>query len=233
MTRRSHSVIAASGWPLIALALVLAAVSGQFNQALALFFVLMAVLLSYLFRDPWRTVPSDPLAIVCPVDGVVEAVALHNNPLTAHRDQRVSIRLHKGGAFTVHSPIEGKILTLRRDAPDVKNRGKYVRALSILVRTDEGDDVVLVIHRGFLGHYPRYYQQAGERVGQGGRLSYVPFGTRVDVYIPGSSSIDVNVGDKLSAGASKIGHLVHHKSSVLGGSYDSRARTQGSQRSHA
>lgn len=209
MGRRFHSPVSLAGWPLFLAAIVLAAIGAQFSAYLAWPFLALLCLLLYLFRDPWRTVPADPLAVVAPVDGRVIDIVRVNNPLTDHFDRRISLQIAKTGAYVVHSAVEGNIMTLRRNGPDTEHRGHYITALSIKVCTDEGDDVVTVVHRGYLGHYPRCYHRPGERVGQGRRLSYVPFGTQLDIYVPDTSRIEVAPGDTLVAGESILAHFVH------------------------
>ncbi len=209
MGRRAHSPVSLTGWPLFAAAALLALVCFQFSLILALFFCLIFITLLYLFRDPWRSIPADPLAVVSPIDGHVVEIAPMNNPQTDHLDQRITIDFSKTGAYAVHSVTEGKITALSRNAPNIEQRGKNITALSIVIRTDEQDDVVMVVHRGHLGHYPKCYHHTGERVGQGRRVSYIPFGRRVDVYIPDTSRVDVKVGDRLVAGESVLAHFVH------------------------
>lgn len=209
MGRRAHSPISLTGWPLFAAAALLALISLQFSIILVLFFCAVFFALLYLFRDPWRTIPADPLAIVAPVDGRVVEIVKMNNPQTDHLDQRITIDIAKTGAYAVHSVTEGKITTMSRNAPDINNRGKNISALSTVVRTDEKDNVVMVVHRGYLGHYPKCYHQTGERVGQGRRLSYIPFGRRVDVYIPDTARLDISDGDRIVAGESVLAHFVH------------------------
>jgi len=206
--RRAHSPISLAGWPLFLAAALLAIVSFQYSIIVTLFFCFVLFVLLYLFRDPWRSIPADPLAVIAPVDGQILEIAKMNNPQTDHLDQRITIALSKTGAYAVHSVTEGKITTISRNAPDITRRGKNMTALSIVLRTDEDDDVVMVVHRGYLGHYPRCYHYTGERVGQGRRLSYIPFGRRVDVYVPDSARIDVKSGDRVTAGESILAHFV-------------------------
>jgi phosphatidylserine decarboxylase len=76
------------------------------------------------------------------------------------------------------------------------------------LRSDEGDDIVLVIiSRRFVS--PRCYLQLGQRTGQGQRCGYVPFGSRVEVLLPLSTRIRVAVDDVVRAGSDVIATLVH------------------------
>ena len=70
-----HYIIAREGWLPIATTVVLGAVVQNFlglYWALPLWFCALALL--YLYRDPNRVVPSLPLAIVSPLDGIVRQI---------------------------------------------------------------------------------------------------------------------------------------------------------------
>ncbi len=209
MGRRSHSPIASAGLPFLIAAALLALLAAQFHLLYAIPFLAAFFFLLYLFRDPWRTIPADPLGIVAPIDGHVVEIVNTNNPLTAHQDKRITIQFNWLGAYTVHSATEGKISNLRQNGPDTERRGKNRRALCVYVVTDEKDDVIMVVHRGLLANFPRIYHRAGERVGQGRRLSYVPFGKRIDLYVPMTAKVNVSKGDKLVAAETILAHFVH------------------------
>jgi phosphatidylserine decarboxylase len=77
------------------------------------------------------------------------------------------------------------------------------------LQTDEGDDLVMVMHRGALRNLPQCYVQVGERVGQGQRCGYVSMGGRVEVYLPCNSRPLAKPGSQVRAGADVIATLVH------------------------
>ena len=47
----------------------------------------------------------------------------------------------------------------------------------------------------------------GDRVSRGQRFGMICFGSRLDVYLPQDVTIDVAVGDKVTAGVSILGYL--------------------------
>jgi phosphatidylserine decarboxylase len=163
-----------------------------------------ALCLAYLFRDPEREIPPVPLAVVSPCDGTVAAVESTHDPYLARDAIRITIRMSRTGVFTTRSPVEGKVL----EPANVVTSGDTMPH-GVWLKTDEGDDIVIVMHRGPLGNAPRCYVQFGERVGQGQRCGFIHLGSRVDLYLPPNSKIKVTVGDQVAAGADVLATLVH------------------------
>lgn len=156
----------------------------------------------YLYRDPARQVPAAPLAVVSPADGRISAIETVKDPYIEREAQRVSIRMHPYGVFSTRSPAEGKMLEPRRSVDQSLPHGVWLK-------TDEGDDLVIVMNRGPLRNPPRCYVRFGERVGQGQRCGFITLGSTVDLYLPLNSRIKVKEGDRVHAGADVIAQLVH------------------------
>jgi phosphatidylserine decarboxylase len=167
----------------------------------------------YFFRDPERTIPSDPLALVSPADGTVTDIGEVDEPdFPGGRAFRISIFL---SVFNVHVnrvPRSAQVVALRYFP------GKFVDAR----RADCG-----VINEQFWidleEHHPprrlRVKQVAGaiarrivctlkpgEQVWVGDRLGMIKFGSRTDVLLPVSESVEVQV---------KVGDTVQGGSTVL------------------
>ena len=76
-----HPLVAHEGRWHIALAVAAAgAVHYYFDWMWALPLWGLAILVTVLFRDPPRTIPADPLGVVCPADGRVVAVEDTRDP---------------------------------------------------------------------------------------------------------------------------------------------------------
>ena len=67
----------------------------------------------YLYRDPHREIPSSPLAVVSPADGVVTAVEEVSDPYLNREAVRLDIRMSYAGVYSTRSPVEGKVLEPR------------------------------------------------------------------------------------------------------------------------
>jgi phosphatidylserine decarboxylase len=156
----------------------------------------------YLYRDPHREIPSSPLAVVSPADGVVTSVEEVSDPYLDREAVRLDIHMNHAGVYSTRSPVEGKIL-------EPKNSANGAQPHGVWLKTDEDDDLVVVMHRGPLHNLPRCYVRIGERVGQGQRCGYIPMGGLVEVYLPRYSRIQVTNGSHVKAGSDVIATLVH------------------------
>ena len=157
----------------------------------------------YLFRDPEREIPSSPLAVVSPADGVIASVGEVHDPYLDRRAMLLVIEMGRFGVYSTRSPVEGKFL-------EPPNSGDGVsRPHGVWVKTDEDDDLVVVMHRGPLNNLPRCYVQIGQRVGQGQRCGFIQLGGRVEVYLPVNSRAMVESGSRVNAGSDVIATLVH------------------------
>jgi phosphatidylserine decarboxylase len=212
-----YPLIAREGWIWIALAIIAAGIASINTGVFSVPLWFLVVSLLFLFRDPHRKIPALPLGIVCPVDGKVVAIEKVHDAYLDRSAICISIKMGFTSVYSVHSPMEGNIMerwleTPRKIAPfaTVKDSepDNYVVTYAQWVQSDEKDDVVLVIESNTFLPRPQCYAQSGERVGQGQRCGFLRFGTQVDVLMPVSTRIDVNVGDKMLAGTDVIATLV-------------------------
>lgn len=165
---------------------------------------LITVLLAYLNRDPDRSIPSNPLAVVSPADGVVKNIAEVRDPYLVRDAILLEIEMSPLGVYSTRSPVEGKVLEPRHEQKDGVQRPH-----GVWLKTDEGDDLVMTMHRGLMNSMPRCYVGFGERVGQGQRCGSVYLGGKIDVYMPVNSRVQVSVGTRVSAGSDVIATLLH------------------------
>lgn len=167
---------------------------------------LPVLLLMWSLREPYRTVPSAPLAIVSPVDGELVSVAEVTDPFLKRPALCYSIRMPWTGGYTLRSVIEGKIQEHWFGASATGTAYTH----TIWIRTDEADDIVVAMQPGRWFGRIACYISTGERVGQGQRCGFIPLGTtRVDVFLPLSSNSEAQPGHKLKAGESILGRLIH------------------------
>ncbi len=207
------SIIARSGWLLLgAVALLALLVHYGVGPLWDLPLWAAFVLLAFVFRDPRRTIPPAPLGVVCPGDGCVVAVGAAPDPCLSRTAKHIRIKVSVLGAYTVRSPVEGKLMRQWSDAvpalgtwPPWRRNGKR---FSVLIRTDEDDEVVLSIE-GALLRRPHCALSTGERIGQGQRYTYLPFGALLDVWVPEAARVQVRDGDRVSAGSDVLATLIH------------------------
>jgi phosphatidylserine decarboxylase len=192
--------------PLIAAAVLIGWLT---NPAWAIFPFALAAFFLWFFRDPERIIPQDAGAVVSPGDGRVTDVS----PVTSGNERltRISIFL---SVFNVHvnrSPITGTISEIRY------RRGKYLNAMSRAsaeeneqnIVTVEGDGQTVVFKQiaGLLARRIVFHPKVGDRLERGQRVGLIKFGSRVDVLLDASATLQVKVGDRVKGGASVLAHL--------------------------
>ncbi len=171
----------------------------------ALIPALFMLCLFLLFRDPYRAVPPLPLAVVAPVDGRIVATGLVSDTVLPGDWNRIVIRVNHLGAYTIRSPIEGKILDVR-DRTRGWSGGDAVKGLWL--NSEEDDDVVLLFPGSYWRFGPKAFVSYGERLGQGQRFAYLRLATRAEIYFSPSARINVKAGDRVAAGAGVLAELV-------------------------
>ncbi|GMR07971.1 MAG: phosphatidylserine decarboxylase [Gammaproteobacteria bacterium] len=215
--QRNQSLIAREGLPYCALALIISlAFFFTVGPLWSIPFWLVLAMFCYLFRDPVRDIPADPLAVVCPADGIVSGIENAHDYFLDRQAIRICINMNKTGAYTTRSPVEGKVID--RWFPTVETSGQHdiphhgkctdIR-FAQWVKTDEDDDVILCMSGGSSIIRPSCYVQSGERIGQGHRCGFIPFGATINVVVPENTRIEVTAGQKVAAGSDVIAHFIH------------------------
>ena len=197
------SIIAREGLlPIAVSVLVAVLVTQTLGFAQSLIFWLIALVLLLILRDPSREIPAVPMAIVSPTDGRVISISLADDPYLLRESIHIIIAMNPYGTFSTRSPVEGKVLEPPNNPAD---RGM---PHGVWLRTDEGDDIVLVMNRGRLHNAPRCYIQFGERIGQGQRCGFIHMGGQIDMYLPTNSRAAISAGDYVKSGSDVIATLI-------------------------
>lgn len=171
--------------------------------------VLLAAFFLWFFRDPERTIPQEPNAVVSPGDGKVTDVSLVT--IAGIQRTRISIFLNVFNVHVNRSPIAGVIREVRYQ------RGKYLNAMNpasaehneqnTVTVEGEGHTVVFKQIAGLLARRIVFTGKTGDRVARGERIGLIKFGSRVDVILEASASPRIKIGDHVKGGASILAYL--------------------------
>ena len=165
----------------------------------------------FFYRDPERVIPSVPLGLVSPADGVIIKVQNQLDPFLKRESICISLKMNWYGIYILRAVTEGKVMQHWVHDSNKEHEAEFNGPLqhAIWIQTDEQDDIVIAIHAG--GHYHKMHCHVatGERIGQGKRCGFIPFGTRIDIFVSTKVRIDIEEGDKLKAGQDLLGELVH------------------------
>jgi phosphatidylserine decarboxylase len=171
-------------------------------------FLALAVFIAYFFRDPERLIPADEAAIVSPADGKIVGIAAEPDKTT-----RVSIFL---SVFNVHinrSPIAGEVESVRYVPGKFKvafdATASAENEQNVLVIRSGSDKIKFSQIAGILARRIVCWKKPGDSVAKGERVGLIKFGSRVDIFLPDSVALSINLGDKVQGGASVIGRIKH------------------------
>ncbi len=210
MVDHNRPFVSREGFVYIAVSLIFVVVlQHEYGFLVAMPFWLLVAFLIFFFRDPKRKVPSAPLGVISPVDGVVEVIGKRNDVYLDRPAIRIVVRMRLFGCRLVRSPIEGRIASLWTQSAIKKiGSGHYKPRYALQIQTDEKDDVMM-INCSTIKYGLKLFFQAGDRVGQGRRCGFNLFPARIVLYLPENSKIHVNVGSKVVAGTDIIATLIH------------------------
>lgn len=200
-----HPLIAREGWPFIAGAVLLAlAVHATAGFAWAWPLWLLALFVLQFFRDPPRPIPSEPLAVLSPADGLVVAIEPARDPWRDCDALKISVFMNVFNVHSNRSPVDGTVLA-RWYHP-----GKFLNAAldkassenernALHLRSDTGHELTCVQVAGLVARRILCYVEPGDRLTRGQRYGFIRFGSRVDLYLPPDSRPRVVFGEKVKA----------------------------------
>lgn len=203
-----HPIIAKEGWSIILFSSFVVTVLQYYVSHYAVVLWCLPVIVAWFYRDPHRALSSDPLGLVSPVNGTIIIAEAHPDPFLGRDAFLFRISISMTDIFSIRSVTEGKIIQQWLDPEDDDDARSLAHAIQI--KTDESDDIMIVLRPG------RFFKKLscdaviGQRIGQGHRCGIIPFGSCVDVYVPATSKIKASVGDHVDAGTSLLASLKHH-----------------------
>jgi len=207
MPSNQYPLIAREGWPVLAILIVLIILAKLIlGFSVAIIPSLFLVAFMFLLRDPVRSVPALPLAIVSPIHGIVTDISDVEDARLSRSAKRIRVKMSFNDIYSLRSPIEGKVIEQWSLRPG-KSSQRY--QFDYWIQTDEGDDVVMTVSFRRYVKNCRIYLQSGERIGHGQRCGFLYFGGIVDIYVPTNSRIDIQSGNEVDAGSSILAHFVH------------------------
>ncbi|MGD0963385.1 MAG: phosphatidylserine decarboxylase [Candidatus Acidiferrales bacterium] len=177
---------------------------GWYWPAGILFF--LGLFVFYFFRDPERTIPSEPGLVVSPADGhVIEIVDELFDTTMGHR---ITIFLAVWDVHVQRAPVAGSI------AQVVYKPGRFYAAMRKAASRENEQNVIYmdtpmgrVVFKQIAGAIARRvicWKRKGEALALGERVGMIRFGSRVDVWLPMEAQILTQRGQKVKGGESVL-----------------------------
>jgi phosphatidylserine decarboxylase len=204
--------IANEGWGFILVPLVLAlmlAWTGWIKAALLLGAV--AAFMAFFFRDPERTAPVLPGAILAPADGRVVDVRTGVEDSFVGPAQSVSIFLSPLDVHVNRAPLAGLVVGVEY-RPGAKMAAYRPEASDRNERTTitiQGEAARVVVRQiaGVLARRIVCRVRPGDKLASGERFGLIKFGSRTDLIVPASVRLTVRQGDRVRGGSTVVGVL--------------------------
>ncbi|MDR3404922.1 MAG: phosphatidylserine decarboxylase family protein [Chthoniobacter sp.] len=174
--------------------------------------VLLVLFCINFFRDPDRPIPPGDDVIVAAADGVVaDIVEIEETEVLKTRCRRVGIFL---SVFDVHvnkAPMAGKVTYIQHHPGiylDARNPECSIKN-EALTWAIEGAKATLVIRQitGAIARRIVPWSQVGDEIAKGFRFGMIRFGSRTEVYLPLTATVEVKVGDRVAGAQSVIARL--------------------------
>lgn len=166
-------------------------------------FLILLAFVAFFFRDPERSIPEDPSAIVSPADGKIIRLDRKGEHLV------LSIFLSLFDVHVNRAPIEGTIV--QQDYRPGKFKVAYGNRASV-----ENEKVTITIAgkqkltfsliAGIVARRIRLWKNEGAHVHKGDRIGLIRFGSRVDIVFPPQCDIVVSEGDRVYGGISILAY---------------------------
>ena len=202
-----------AGWPFVLGALVLAIIAAfaaglPFGIAL----LVLTVFFLFFFRDPDRAVTVPAGTVVSPADGrVMVAGTPTATGFPADTWEQISIFLSPMDVHVNRMPIGGRVMKVTykpgRFLPAYKDQAADLNEFTEVVLDHDGMTVVVRQIVGILARRIVCRVKEGDVVQTGARFGVMKFGSRMDVFLPRGSTLQVKVGDKVRGGITTLATL--------------------------
>ena len=159
--------------------------------------ILVMAYFTQFFRSPVRIIDKDSRILYAPADGrlVVVEETLESEYFKDRRLQ-VSIFMSPYNAHSNRSPLSGELVYYKY------HPGKFLLAWhpksselnersTLVIRSDKGTEIMLRQIAGAVARRIVTYPVVGDRLEQGEELGFIKFGSRVDLFLPLGTKIDV------------------------------------------
>lgn len=171
---------------------------------------------AWFFREPKRHTPSRPNVAVAPADGAVAHVesaapppelGLGDTPMT-----RISVFLTIFDVHVQRNPIAGEVTSVSYRpgaflSADLDKASEQNERNSVLIRSTHGHDVAVVQIAGLVARRIVCSLRDGDQILAGHTYGLIRFGSRVDLYVPTSSRVLVEAGQRTIGGETVIAEL--------------------------
>ena len=183
------------------------------RSAFMLLAIVMLVLVLQFFRNPKRNLNISEDNVVSPVDGKVVVIEeVFEKEFFNEKRLQVSVFMSPINVHVTRYPVAGEVVFSKY------HPGKFLVAWHPKSSEENERTTVVVsskkfgnvLHRQIAGALARRivnYAEKGQQVTQGSDSGFIKFGSRVDVFLPIGTKLDVKLNDVVKGGTSILASI--------------------------
>jgi phosphatidylserine decarboxylase len=184
-----------------------------FKWAFLIFSLLFYVFILFFFRLPVRTLQPVHDLVYSPADGKVVVIE-ETEELEYFKDNRLQVSIFMS-PFNMHSnryPVSGKVKYVSYNpgknmvAWHPKSSESNERS-SIVIETHDGVEILVRQIAGAVARRIVTYSKKDQEVRQGDELGFIKFGSRVDIFLPVGTEIEIPILQHVRANKSIIARI--------------------------
>ncbi len=176
--------------------------------------LILAIFCGSFFRDPERFAPLKEGSVVSPAEGRVLSVTEVDGPELAGIKESIKVSIFMS-VFNVHvnrSPAAGRVLDIHYKAgkffsANLDKAAEENERNLVVIEDDQQRRIAFIQIAGLIARRIVCFVEPDDRLEKGERFGLIRFGSRVDLYLPPDTEIDVSVGQHVKAGETIIGYL--------------------------
>jgi len=171
------------------------------------------IFLLFFFRLPARHLEADPGLIYAPADGKVVVIE-ETQENEYFKDTRLQVSIFMS-PFNMHSnryPVSGKVKYV------CYHKGKNMVAWhpksselnersTIVIETGDGREIMIRQIAGAVARRIVTYSKENQTVSQGGELGFIKFGSRVDIFLPVGTEVEIPILQQVKANKTIIAKI--------------------------
>ena len=170
------------------------------------------------FRNPKRRLFNEEGAIIAPADGKVVVIEeTVENEYFKDRRLQVSIFMSVKNVHINRTPISGQVTYFKYHpgkyllAWDPKSSTENERTTYVIEDEDDNVEILMRQIAGTVARRIKFYVEEGDEVTQGAEFGFIKFGSRVDLFLPLNSKIEVGINEKVKGGQTVIARVPRTK----------------------
>jgi len=175
--------------------------------------VILFLLVLQFFRNPIFKIVKNDKQVLAPADGKVVVIEeTEETEYLKERRKQISIFMSPVNVHVNRMPVEGAISYYKYHA------GKYLVAwhpksstenerTTVVAKMKNGTEILFRQIAGAVARRIKCYVSEGQELEQGQEFGFIKFGSRVDVFLPIDTKINVKVGDITKGGRTVLAEL--------------------------